>query len=245
MAGDDAIFDDDKSPTTTEGVSPEAPVSSEAPARDEAGRFAPKDTGGTPAAAPETAVQGEGAPPAPAAREQHQIPLSAVLDERERRQKAEAQLALLQRQIAAQQAQQRMPDPVENAQEYTAYVQGEFQRQLLATKMQQSEFLARDKFGDALVDEALAFFDENPRDSHRFVDAPSPFHAAIKWFQEQKSVMERSAPDYEEKLRARLRAELEAEMRAGASSPAIPRSLASAPSSGRSAPPGNGDPLFD
>lgn len=243
MAGDDAIFDDDKSVTTTEGVSPEAPEKSEV-ARDEAGRFAAKDKGDAPAA-PEVSAEATGAPPAPSTKEQHHIPLSAVLDERERRQKAEAQLALLQRQIAAQQAQQRLPDPVEDAQAYTAYVQGEFQRQLVANKLQQSEFLARDKFGDALVDEALAFFDENPRDSHRFVDAPSPFHAAIKWYQEQKAVQERAAPDYEEKLRAKLRAELEAEMRAGASSPAIPRSLASAPAAGRSAPPVGGDPLFD
>ena len=237
MSDGDAIFED-KSHVTTEGVSPEAPEKSEV-ARDDAGRFAPKDKGEAEPSA------SEAAPPAAVEREPHAVPLSAVLDERERRQRAEAQLAMLQRRIAEQQSQQQVPDPVENAADYTRYVQGNFERQLMATKLQQSEFFARDKFGDALVDEALQFFDENPQESHRFIHEPSPFHAAVKFYEQQKQVRERSAPDFEEKLRAKIRAEIEAELRGPRPSPAIRPSLATATGSRGAPPVSAGDPLFD
>lgn len=239
MTDGDAIFDD-QFPTTTEGVSPEAPEQSGV-VRDEAGRFAPRDTGDT--------EQSEAAPPAAVEKETHSIPLSAVLDERERRQKAEARLALLERQLAAQQQQPQLPDPIEDVQGYTQHVTSVFQQSLLANKLQQSEFLAREKFGDELIDEAMAFIDNDPEENgSRFLNSPSPYHAMVAWYQAEKVKRERAAPDFEEKLRAKIRAELEAEMRSAAPqrpSPAIRPSLATATGSRGAPPVQSGDPLFD
>ena len=242
MSGDHQdIFDSEvpSGPQTTEGVSPEAPAG---PPRDEAGRFAPKDKG------EEAAEAVEGAPPAPAEKVRD-IPISALLDERDKRQRLEAEIAMLRRQMAAQQPRPELPDPTTDAEGYTRAVTSTFEQRLMASKLEQSMFFAeRDPaIGKDLVAEAMAYFDSQPRTvSEQFLHHPSPIHAACEWYKAQKSAAERSSPDYEAKLRAKLRAEWEAEQAQVSQSPArIPRSLAAAGGSGREPPPAtNGDPLF-
>ena len=239
------IFDNEVPAQTTEGVSPEAPEPTEATReRDEIGRFKATDKGEADAPA------SEGEPPAPVEKTTRDIPITALLDEREKRQRAEARLAMLERQFAANQPKPELPDPMTDAEGYTRSITGAFEQRLQATMLNQSRFLAeRDPaIGKALVDEAMAWFDNQPYEaSAQFLSAPSPFHAAVDFYRQQKTAAERSSPDYEAQLRAKLRAEWEAEQ--GVSQPStrpnVPRSLASASGGGREPPPVGGDPLFD
>jgi hypothetical protein len=247
---DQDIFDSEvpEAPQTTEGVSPEAPAG---PVRDEAGRFAPKDTGENQLGTSQPKLTTEdisapepGAPPAPAAT-RHDVPLTALLDERDKRKALEAEIARYQAQLRQFQAPpQTLPDPTEDAEGYTRGVVGSMQQQLQAAMLRQSEFLARREFGAEVVDEVLTYLDQNPRKSHEFLGEPSPFHAAVEWFKEQKASAERASPDFEARLRAKLRAEWEAEQVAEVPRPNIPRSLASAPSASGAPPMGEPDPIF-
>jgi hypothetical protein len=238
MTGDnDDVFDGvPEAPQTTEGVSPEAP--SERP-RDEQGRFAPQDKGDL---APTGA---DGAPPAPAQHVDRTVPLSALLDERDKRRQYEAELAHYR---AQQQQPPQLPDPVEDVQGYTYALQSQFEQRMQAAAIRQSRVLAEREFGRDAVEEAIHFFDDPQMHamSEQFAREPLPIHAAVEWVRQQKEFLERSSPDYEAKLRAKI----EAEIRASYENPSqsarpIPRSLASAPASGGSPPPGTGDPLFD
>jgi hypothetical protein len=276
MTDDRDIFDDESPATTTEGVSPEAPDT----ARDDKGRFAAKDTGDQPAPA-EPAIAApapepvKDAPPASVdKKEPHLVPLATVLDDREKRQKAEAdkrqsdaRVAMLERQLAAIQQQnqpkQPLPDPVEDSEGYTRTIIGTLGQQMQAAMLRQSEFFAKREFGDELLGETMAFLDNQPRHvSEQFLREASPFHAAVEWFKQHKEAAERASPDYEAKLRAEiaagLREELKAEMKAQIEAehaaaaaesvprPKAPRSLAAAPGSGYAPPDaGGGDPLFD
>lgn len=237
MTDDQDIFDSDvpdEAPQTTEGVSPEAPV------RDESGRFAPRDKGETEAAP----AAPEDEPPASAEKPQsREIPITALLDEREKRQRAEARAALLERQIAAQQPKPELPDPMTDAEGYTRTLTDTFEQRLLNMRLEQSKWMAeRDAaIGPDLFNEAMAWFETRPYDeSAQFFKAASPFHAAVDYYRQQKAVEERGSPDFEEKLREKLRAELMAEMGqqqplpASPPRPNVPRSLAAA--SGATAP---------
>ena len=238
------IFDDEVPAQTTEGVSPEAP---EPVARDESGRFAAKDRGDSLGTAEVT-----GEPPAPTEKTTRDIPITALLDEREKRQRAEAELAQMRRQFAASQPRPELPDPMTDAEGYTRTITGAFEQRLQATMLQQSRFFAeRDPaIGKALVDEAMAWYDNQPREvSAQFLTAPSPFHAAVEFYQQQKRTIDLSSPDYEVKLREKIKAELLAEMgqvSPQSTRPNVPRSLATAPGAGRQPPPvaGGDDPLF-
>jgi hypothetical protein len=235
--GDEELFDSEVPAQTTEGVSPEAP---ESQPRDEQGKWTAKDTGES---APATG-EPQGAPPAPAEK-RHDVPITALLDERDKRQRLEQQLAAYQARERAQQQPREMPNPVEDAEGYTRTLAQTFEQRLQASALKQSEFFAKREFGAELVDEAMAYFDNQPRHvSEQFLAEASPFHAAVEWFKQQKEVSERASPDFEAKLRAKLRAEWEAERAESPSTrPNIPRSLAEAPSTG-APPPGPSDPLF-
>jgi hypothetical protein len=240
------IFDDE-GPKTTEGVSPEAPER-EGPARDESGRFAPKDKGEEqPSAAP--AEPEPGAPPAPAEKSRD-VPITALLDERDKRQAAERRLQELERALQQQRSQQQapaIPDPVEDADGFLAATQQQFTQALTAERLNISHFYARREYGEEAVEEMMQFMNGQPREvSAQFLSAPSPVHAAVEWFRRHKAAQEVGDPnEYRERLRAELRAELEAEMKVAPSSRSVSRSLAEAPSSGGAPPPASGDPLFN
>jgi hypothetical protein len=241
------IFDSEvpEAPQTTEGVSPEAPAG---PIRDDSGRFAAKDQGEEQSASTDV----PGAPPAPAEKTARDIPITALLDEREKRQRAEARLAMLERRFAESQPKPELPDPMTDAEGYTRTIIEAVSQRTTADRLAMSRaFAERDPaIGKALVDEAMAYFDEQPHEvSAQFLNAPLPFHAAVEWFQQQKATAERTSPDYEAKLRERLRAELLAEMgqvSQPSTRPSVPRSLANATGTGREPPPTvSRDPLFD
>lgn len=245
MTDDDQdIFDSEanEAPQTTEGVSPEAPQP-----RDEQGKFASKSTGEDAPAALEPTVA-DGAPPAPAEKKSHDVPITALLDEREKRQRLEAELAELRRHLQSQQQPQpQYPDPVEDAEGYANHItqslSQQFQAQLTGQTLKQSRFFAEKDYGKDAVEEAMNYFDQQPYAvSAQFLSSPSPLHAAVEWFQGQKQAQERSSPDYETKLREKIKAEVLAEM-SQPSTRNVPKSLAEASSTG-APPPRPSDPLF-
>jgi hypothetical protein len=171
------------------------------------------------------------------------------LDEREKRQRAEAELQLIRRQMAANQPKPELPDPVTDAEGYTRALAGSFEQRMQSAMLNQSRALAeRDPgIGKAIVDEAMSWYDTQPYEvSAQFLGHPLPFHAAVEHYKQQKATTERTSPDYEAKLRESIKAELMAELSQQSTRPNVPRSLATASGAGREPPPeGRRDPLFD
>jgi hypothetical protein len=203
---------------------------------------------------PPVQVAPASAPPAEPPKEQHVAPLTALLDEREKRQAAEREAAELrawrQQQEAAQRAQQqRAPDPRQDPDGALAYERAMFQAQLTNTRLQTSRFLAEKDFGADVVKEAFEFFDKNPALSHQFVDHPSPFHAAVEFWKRQKVAEEVGADPvaYRARLEAEIREKLMAEMQAQPAQPKprLPGSLAAAPAAGGAGEPVSKGSSFD
>lgn len=238
------IFSEDEAITTTEGVSPEAP--SPQP-RDEVGRFAAKDTGETPEPAVEAAPPADAAPPAAVEKEPGMVPLAVVLDDREKRQRAEAEAAQLRAQLAHFQRQQQpptLPDPIEDANGFGQYVLSQVQQATMANRLQMSRFFAADKYGAEIVAEAGRWLDAQPDKGARFLSEPSPWHSAVAEYQQAKAAEERASPDYESRLRAQIKAELLAEMQAPRPSPRVPPSMARSGNSGNDPAAAPLNPIF-
>lgn len=180
---------------------------------------------------------------------EHQAPLTALLDEREKRQKAEREAEELRqwrRQQEEQQrkAQEKRPDIYEDPDGFIRHTEQAFQQQLLNSKLENSRFFATREYGEELVNEAMAYFDQNPQQSWQFLQQPSPFHAAVEFYRKQKALQEigddpeKWRKSQEELLREQIRQELMAE----AGQPQQPAqkkppvSLASQPAAGRGEP---------
>lgn len=202
--------------------------------------------------------QGEQEAAPPAAVEQEKpgaIPISALLDERERRQKAEREAEELRQwraQIEAKQKAQPAPDFFTDPDQRLAYERNQFQAQFTALKLQQSRFLAERDFGAEEVKAAYAYFDQHPHLSQQLLEHPSPFHAAVEFYKRQR-VAEEIGADPEawkasqmEAIKEQLRAEIMAELGGTAQpKPRLPGSLASAPAAGKAGEPRARGSAFD
>jgi hypothetical protein len=209
--------------------------------------------------APEQSGEQPAVPPTAVEPKAEAIPIQALLDERDRRQRAERELEE-QRQWRAnfeaqqRQAQQQAPDFFEDPDQRLQYERQSLNASVMRLKLEQSRFLAEREFGADLVKETYAFFDQNPALSHQFVSHPSPFHAAVEFYKRQK-VAEEIGADPEawrqrerEKLLEQLRAEAMAEVQTTAQvqpKPKIPGSLATAPAAGRAGEPRARGTAFD
>jgi hypothetical protein len=182
-----------------------------------------------PVEAPETApapITGEDAAPPAAAQEaqERHVPIQVILDERDKRQAAEAaakeaarELDALRRQLAmVQQQAQRAPEPpidlIADPDGWQARQQETYRQQLAALELRQtlrtSKFLAEREFGAEEVQAAHAYFDANPALSQQLLQHPSPYHAAVEFYRKQKLAEEIGSDP------AAYRAKIEAEMRA-------------------------------
>lgn len=140
---------------------------------------------------PETGAKETEVPPTPEVPEEPKaIPVTALLDEREKRQAAErkaeesaAKIARLEQQMRASQEPQKRPDFFENP-------DAAMQQQMTSMKLQQSKFLAEREFGADVVAEAYAYYDQNPQESAALLEHPSPFHAAVEAYKRQKFLSE-------------------------------------------------------
>ena len=175
------------------------------------------------------------------------VPLTALLDERERRQAAQRELDELRRWRQQQEKPQQKPDFFDNPEAVLAQQQQQYERRLMAEKLQLSRSLAEREYGADVVQAAYEWFDQHPEQSQALVHEPSPFHAAVEHYKRQQALSEiGSDPDqWRQAERERLRQEVQAEL-AQKKPAAPPRSLASAPSAGGETPsPGSAfDELF-
>jgi hypothetical protein len=189
---------------------------------------------------PAEAIEPEPAPSAPPAPEPEaqRIPLTAMLDEREKRQNAERELQEMKRQLALIQQQKEQPAPpdfYEKPDERLAYETNRFKAELHNMKITQSRFLAEKDHGKELVDEAFGFFDQpqNRFLTAQFADHPSPYHAAVEFYKKQKFLNEVNDPDqWRNAERERIRQELMAEISQPSRPKAPPPSLGKAPAVG-------------
>ncbi len=219
----------------------------EATARDEKGRFAPKD-----GQAPENVT----VEPSEGATEPGTVPQKALHASRERekeaRQEAEnlrQQIAQMQGQIAllAQQRQQPLPAADQAAPEpwdpgYTDYVQAPLREQMQQQREQFSLTLANDKFGSDKVEEAYNAMrqgltqDPTVRAEYqRIMASPHPYGELVTWHQRRQAMAEIGTDlnAYREKLRAEIVAEMQANAVAPAATPAAKPPMPTAFSSAR------------
>lgn len=226
MSEDKLSFVDENTPAEPQVVTPEPPAADPAPV---------EVKGDTPAA-----------PPAASEDKSNPIPIQALLDERERRQKAEREAEegrQFRRQLEAQRRQEAMQDPEQRIQ----LERERFQQELLTNKLQQSRFLAEREYGAEEVKAAYAFFDQHPQLSHQLMSHPSPYHAAVEFYRRQKIADEvGSDPEaWRAREREKLRAELLAETPQIQPQQRLPGSLAAAPAAGRASEPRPRGSAFD
>lgn len=187
---------------------------------------------------PEASDTGEQAAPPVAEPKQDPgfVPITAMLDEREKRQKAEAEAEQLRRFRQEHEQQQRAPKP-----DYFDNPEEAVRHQVMAQTLRMSRFHAEQQHGKEAVDAAQAFFDQNPQLSHQLMDHPSPFHAAVDFHKKQMFMSEIGdnpeawKAQWEEQTRARIRQELQAELATSAPppQPAPPPSLSKAGAGGK------------
>lgn len=183
-----------------------------------------------------TGEKEEASPPEATTDEQRRlIPVTALLDEREKRQKLEREAEELRR-WKQEQERQRQP---EKRPDFWESPEQAVQAYVIEEKLKQSRFLAEREFGAELVDEAYNYFEQNPQESHQLqlLNHPSPFHAAVEHYKRQKFLNEVQDPDaWREQERERLRREILAEVQQSKQpQKAPPPSMAKATPAGRDA----------
>lgn len=219
----------------------QAEATVEAPSEDSEGE-SPEDTG---EAAPPPGADGD----KPEAENRGAVPISALLDEREKRQKLERELEEFRKKAEAQRSNEAAPDPGKDPQGYQAYRDRQFEQRLWNERLNMSEVMTRQAQGDELVDEATKAFQQAVNDkpwlAQELQRQPNPYGYVVEWHRQQKLLSEiGSDPEkWREAERERLKAELQAEMQQPSPAAAqqqppalgIPRSLAKAPAAGSDA----------
>lgn len=242
MSDLDAMFSGEDTPEPT--PTPEQVEAQDAPTPD-------LETTDEPVA-PDADDAAKTAAPEAKAEPEHTVPLSALKEERRRRQELEAQI-----QARAQQEPESPPDVFESPERVLPYVEEQINQRVMNATLNMSEFQARKEFGAEAVDEALSAFTdavkEDPSAYKKVMASPSPYHELIAWRERSKFLAEVGSDPAA--YRARVRAELEAEMtQAGAKTAAqkaaiaakTPPSFASEPNMGqRTAPEPDGFSLSD
>lgn len=220
-------------------------------ARDERGRFAAKSE-----PEPQAQVQPEPAPIEPQAQPDpnanRQVPLSELMAERKKRQEIERlHIEAEARAKAYEQIQQRQPQPqyqpqaqAEPPPDFFTDPEAAFNHRLQTVQqhytnmmLNQSEIMARDKFGDELVDAALKAA-QAAGAAHTFMDKPHPWGELVKWHKRQQTLqVVGDDPDaYRKKIEEEVRTKVLAELKAGGANgqpaPKFPGSLANATGQG-------------
>lgn len=190
-------------------------------------------------------IQPEGepaTPPVAQAEEPRHIPITALLDEREKRQAKEREAEELRRKLAEYEARQQPvappPDVFTDPDQRFSYERQQVQGAIIGVKMQQSRFLAERDFSPEEVNAAVEWFNDYPELSHKMINHPSPFHAAVETYRRFKAA-EKVGPDPDAFINAEVERRLAERLAAAAPAqvqpprPAAPASLATAPAVGR------------
>jgi hypothetical protein len=189
----------------------------------------------------------EAAPPAAVVEEKHQsIPISALLDEREKRQQAAREADDLRRQLAEYEAAKAQPKPdfYADPEAFIAKQQQAVQQALWNERLNTSEILARRAHGDDVVAAAAEAFKAaagaSPALASEFSAQPDPYGFVINWHKRQSILSQiGDNPDaYRARIEQEVRERLLAEMQPATPAPkAPPPSMAAVPATGNSKPP--------
>lgn len=193
---------------------PEATESKDGPVRDDKGRFAPvasEPVAPTPVPTPEPVAAAPVATPAPepVKAEPGHVPISALLDEREKRQRFERELA----ELRAQQQPSKIPSVTEDPEAFAAYQQQLVQQTATNTKFETSELVARQQHGDDPVQKAMDWAMErssaSPAFAAEYLKQKHPIDWAVR--QHKRDTFVNEIGDDPEAYKARIRAEIAAE----------------------------------
>lgn len=143
------------------------------------------------------------AEPAPPAGEDKEVTgrLSALLDEREKRQEAERKARELEARIAqfeqSRQPQQKPIDPIDNPEGFAAQQREYVESAIAQQRVQQSKMFAEQQHGADKVAEAFAAFDAACKSdpavsamSHSFMQSAHPMGEVVAWHQRQQLLSE-------------------------------------------------------
>lgn len=197
---------------------------------------APEPVAEAQAEAPVAEPQGEppAAPPA-AVEEPKHVPITALLDERDKRQAFAREAEELRRKVAEYEAKAAQPAPepdfFSDPEGYLSKVQQQFEHRLWNDRLNTSETLSRRHYGDSLVTEAATAFKEaaavSPALTAELRNQADPYGYVVAWHKRQR-VVSQMGDDPDAWIEAQVQARLAAKMPAQPN-PA-PRSLAAAPS---------------
>ncbi len=144
--------------------------------RDEQGRFV----------SPTAAEVAAAAQPTPA--QPGYVPVSAVQEERVKRQAAEEALARHQQ----AQAQTGIPDPYADPEGYTAYHEARTQQAVQSAMLNLSEDMARSKHGDETVDKVIEWakgrFTQSPAYQQEVLTQRNPYEFAVQSYQREQAL---------------------------------------------------------
>jgi hypothetical protein len=182
------------------------------------------------------------APPAVQQEDRH-VPLPALLDERDKRKAAEAEVENLRRWKADQEAKAKQSDPDFFADPDAALArqQRALQEALFHERLNTTEALARDKYGDDAVTAAQEAFaaaaQQSPALAVELQRQRNPYGYVMEWHKKQ-AALQRMGNDPDAWIEAEVQRRLAERVAASPVppappiAPAPPRSLASVPSAG-------------
>lgn len=200
-------FDEAFDEQPADKAAPEAEVKEETPDTEDSPEPKPEGEESVESAAETGERPGEENPPEKAEEKPRIDPeqFRGYLDEREKRQKLEAELEALRRQ-ATQQQQQKPKEPpsvYDDPEGYQRHLESEYDSRLRNQKLETSEFMARRDFGDDLVNEVRDWAARLPPSAaDHLVGQPSPFHAAVEAYRKEQASAALREHDYDlEKLK--------------------------------------------
>lgn len=187
----------------------------------------------------------EATPPVAVEEKPQSIPITALLDEREKRQQAmrDAEEArkerdYLRRQFQAMQQPQKRPDWFEKPDEAMRTAIAPLEHRLLSDRLDMSEVMAEDKYGAETVAAAKqAFLEAAQRESglqQRILQERHPYDAVVKWHKRQ-SFLSQVGEDPDAWIEQQVKARLEQMKSQPSPAPGTrpPPSLSKAPAAGR------------
>ena len=166
------------------------------------------------------------------------VPITVVLDERDKRKQLEAELA----QFRAQQQQPQpvqVPDMLDDPEGYAQHQAQFVQNAALNVKLDMSEEFARQQHGDEIVDKArewaLQQFQRRPGFQQEVFGQRNPYGYVVQQFQREQIASSVTADDFAQ-FQAWKQAQAQLSQQAAPAAPTAPaippRSLASAPAAG-------------
>lgn len=199
---------------------------------------------------PATPDKSAEATPAAASDKEGQVPLAALMAERDKRQQEKAQREALQRELDQIKARDQQPAPnfFEDPEAFVQRVSQSAEQQAQARLFAALEADAREQFPDfqEVMDELVEQARDNPALRDQVFNSPNPAKAAYRLGKQLREMKAMQDPDaYRAKLEAELRAKWEAEQKAKDEARAkaaadVPPDLAAARSSTGAAMPAPG-----